>query len=54
MPLHSEPEPTPTTLMGLQVRPTRALTSLASMPMAFKMAAPAAEPAYIEANHASV
>lgn len=46
VPLHSEPEPTPTTEIGLQVKPRRTLRSLMSMPIALRMAAPAAELAY--------
>ena len=45
VPLHSEPEPTPTTLMGLQVRPMRAVTSWTATPMALRMAAAAEESA---------
>ena len=45
VPLHSEPLPTPTTLMGLHVSPMRPLMSLASTPMALRMAAAAEESA---------
>lgn len=54
VPLHSEPEPTPTTLMGLQVSPMSPLTSLASMPMALRIAAAAAEEACAIGVSASV
>ena len=46
VPEHSEPEPTPTTEMGLQVRPRRTLRSLRLMPRRLRRAAPAAEFAY--------
>ena len=46
VPEHSEPEPTPTTEMGLQVRPRRTLRSLRSMPRRPRRAWPAAEFAY--------
>ena len=46
VPEHSEPEPTPTTEMGLQVRPRRTFRSLRLTPILFKMAVPEAELAY--------
>ena len=46
VPLHSLPEPTPTTLMGLQVRPRRTFRSERLTPIALSRAAPAAELAY--------
>lgn len=48
------PEPTPTTVMGLHVRPSRTFKSLRSTPMAFKISAPAEEEAYIIAGKESV
>lgn len=41
----ASPLATPTTLMGVQVRPTRALTSCTSTPIALRMGAAAALPA---------
>lgn len=46
VPLHSDREPTPTTLIGLHVRPKMTFRSLTSTPMALRTAAPAAELAY--------
>lgn len=43
VPLHSEPDPTPTTLMGLQSRPSGTLTSCSTTPSRPRRAAPAAE-----------
>lgn len=43
LPEHADPEPTPTTEMGLQVRPIRPLMSLASIPRALRMAMPEAD-----------
>ena len=43
VPLHSEPEPTPTTEMGLQVNPTKALTSCRTTPRSPRIALPDAE-----------
>ena len=40
---HAEPEPTPTTLMGLQSRPSATSRSSSTTPMDFKSAVPAAE-----------
>lgn len=40
---HVEPEPTPTTLIGLQSSPRRTFRSLRSIPSALRRAAPAAE-----------
>ena len=46
VPLHSEPDPTPMTLMGLQVRPRSTSRLERLTPMLFRMAVPAAELAY--------
>ena len=43
VPLHSEPDPTPTTLMGLQSRPRRTLVFWSTMPSSPSKAVPAAE-----------
>ena len=43
VPEHSEPEPTPITEMGLQVKPMRPLMLLASIPRRPRRAAPAAD-----------
>lgn len=40
---HSEPEPTPTTEMGLQVSPSRTFKSLRLMPRLLRIAVPDAE-----------
>ena len=43
VPEHSEPEPTPTTEIGLQVKPKRTSRLLRSMPRRLRRALPAAE-----------
>ena len=46
LPLHSEPEPTPMTLTGLQSRPRMTFASCTLMPNALSKAAPATELAW--------
>ena len=43
VPLHSEPDPTPTTLMGLQVNPRRTFKSERSTPRTPRIAEPSFE-----------
>ena len=54
VPLHSEPEPTPTTLMGLQSRPSPTLRSWRTTPSRPSRAEPAAELAYVRVVSISI